>query len=422
MMATTQISKALWKVSKTLYKEEEKRRKDAARQQKADRDRRRRAIRETSLVEAVFAVMEEAVDKATGGGSLPTSVRNLYYQVRPLIQRYTSKELRYEYFSQDLLPRYQEEHGPIPDLYYDPRGVLYEAHTGKAVPLGTREVEEYRFPAWLFDKILYIEKKGLWPVLQAARIAERYDMAVVAAEGYATEAARILFEHAEQDRDYQLFVLHDADPHGYNIARTLREETRRMPGHSVDVVDLGLKLEEALDMGLQTEEFTRKKELPERLLPRLTETEWAYFEGVPTGPKSWICERVELNAMTSLQLVEYIERKLKENDVRGKVIPPGDELPKLTKELYEQQMSEWVDDALADLMSGIKRQLADEFANTYEPESAEQWITEGFRDDDVRSWREVLDSKLRVLLYKDNAEALKDAFWERITKAVKRAT
>src|SRR5215213_7244751 len=113
-MATTQISKALWKVSKTLYKEEEKRRKNAARQQKADRDRRRRAIRETSLVEAVFTVMEEAVDKATGSGSLPTSVRNLYYQVRPLIQRYTSKELRYEYFSQDLLPRYQEEHGRSP--------------------------------------------------------------------------------------------------------------------------------------------------------------------------------------------------------------------------------------------------------------------------------------------------------------------
>src|SRR5215211_5002789 len=289
-MATTQISKALWKVSKTLYKEEEKRRKDAARQQKADRDRRRRAIRETSLVVAVFAVMEEAVDKATGSGSLPTSVRNLYYQVRPLIQRYTSKELRYEYFSQDLLPRYQEEHGPISGLYYDPRGVLYEPHTDEAVPLGTRE-EEYRFPSWIFDKILYVEKKGLWPVLQAARIAERYDMSVVAAEGYANEAARVLFGNAEQDRDYQLFVLHNADPHGYNIARTLREETRRMPGYAVDVIDLGLKLEEALDMNLQTEEFTRKKELPETLVPYLTETERAYFEGAQTGRKSWVCER-----------------------------------------------------------------------------------------------------------------------------------
>ena len=419
-MATTQISKALWKATKTLYKEEERRRKDAARQQKADRDRQRRAIRETSLVEAVFAVMEEAVEKATCNGSLPTSVRNLYYQVRPLIQRYTGKELRYEYFSQDLLPRYQEEHGPITGLYYDPRGVLYEPHTGRAVPLGTREVEEYRFPAWLFDKILYVEKKGLWPVLRTARIAERHDMAVVAAEGYANEAARVLFGNAEQDRDYQLFVLHDADPHGYNIARTLREATRRMPGHSVDVVDLGLKLDEALAMGLQTEEFTRKKELPERLLPRLTEIERAYFEGERTGRKSWICERVELNAMTSLQLIEYIERRLKENGVRGKVIQPGDELPDLTKGLYEQTISAWVDYALDDLMSGIKRQLADEFANSLGLEHARQWIVEGLEKDDARSWSGALGSKLQALLYEEHTDALNDALQRRITEAVRR--
>jgi len=274
------VSEAMWAATKTLHKEEEKRRRDAARQEKAARNRQRSTEgREPSLKEAVFAVLEEAVEKATGGGSLPTSARNLYYQVRPLIQLYTSKELEYPYFSQDLLTQYQDVHGPIEGLYYDPRGILYEPHTGKAVSLGTREVDAYNFPAWLYDKILYVEKKGLWPVLQQVRLAERYDMAVVAAEGYASSAARTLFANAETDRDYQLFVLHDADPHGYNIARTLREETARMPGYSVDVIDLGLSLEEAFDMGLQEEKFTRKKKLPESLLPHLNETEFAYFEG-----------------------------------------------------------------------------------------------------------------------------------------------
>jgi hypothetical protein len=41
-----------------------------------------------------------------------------------------------------------------------------------------------------------------------------------------------------------------------------------MPGYSVDVIDR-LDLEEALEMGLQKEEFTRKKKLPESLLPHL---------------------------------------------------------------------------------------------------------------------------------------------------------
>lgn len=104
---------------------------------------------------------------------------------------------------------------------------------------------------------------------------------------------------------------------------------RRMPGHSVDVIDLGLKLDEALEMGLQTEEFTRKRELPASLLPSLTQTERTYFGGVRVGRRSWVGRRVEINAMTSPQLVEYVERKLGEAGARGKVIPPDDELARL---------------------------------------------------------------------------------------------
>lgn len=395
------ISEAMWGATKTLYKEEEKRRRDAARQAKAARNRQRNPEdREPSLKDAVFAVLEEAVEKATGGGSLPTSARNLYYQVRPLIQLYTSKELEYTYFSQDLLTQYQEEHAPIEGLYYDPRGILYEPHTGEAVPLGTREVDAYTFPVLLYDKILYVEKKGLWPILQQVRLAERYDMAVVAAEGYASSAARVLFANAETDRDYQLFVLHDADPHGYNIARTLREETARMPGYSVDVIDLGLGLEEALDMGLQEEEFTRKKKLPESLLPRLSETEFAYFKGRPAGPKSWICKRIELNAMTSPQLVEYIERKLEEAESRGKVVPLEGELPGLTDEAARQQVGLWVEDMLEEILSvkDIKKRVADQFLGAIETDQAERWINEGFAKDRSLSWRTVLTNKLHELL------------------------
>lgn len=36
------------------------------------------------------------------------SAWNLFYQVRPLLQGYTDKELDYNYFSQSLLVQYQE--------------------------------------------------------------------------------------------------------------------------------------------------------------------------------------------------------------------------------------------------------------------------------------------------------------------------
>jgi DNA topoisomerase VI subunit A len=98
-----------------------------------------------------------------------------------------------------------------------------------AIPLGTREVESYAFPSRLYDKILFVERKDLWPVSQAAGLAEKYDRAIVAGEGYAIEVCRVLFAHADRGRKYELAVMHDADPHGYKIARTLREVTVRRP-------------------------------------------------------------------------------------------------------------------------------------------------------------------------------------------------
>src|SRR5262249_53963292 len=154
---------------------------------------------------------------------------------------------------------------------------------------------------------------------------ERYDMAIIAGEGYATEACRNLFQFAHKGK-YQLFVIHDADPWGYNIARTLREETKRMPGYDVDVKDLGLTLQEALDMGLEAEEFTRERAIPQGL--KLTDLERECFVGRQVTSKSWICKRVELNAFTSPGLIAYIVRRLDECKAIGKVIPPKNKLPK----------------------------------------------------------------------------------------------
>ena len=105
--------------------------------------------------------------------------------------------------------------------------------------LGTQQVADYDIPEWTYDKVLYVEKAGVGPALAAAGLAERYDMAVVLGQGYPVEACRELFARAE-GQEFRLFVLHDADPAGFNIARTLAEDTERMPDHSVELVDLGL--------------------------------------------------------------------------------------------------------------------------------------------------------------------------------------
>jgi hypothetical protein len=259
-------------------------------------------------------------------------------------------------------------------------------------------VDNYEFPSWVYDKILFIEKKGLWPILQAAKIAERYDMAIIAAEGYSTEAARTLFQSADKNRDYRLFVLHDADPYGYNIGRTLSEATRRMPDYSVEVVDLGLRFEEALSLGLEAEGFSRKTSLPKGL--SLTETERAAFEGQRVGQGQWICQRVELNAFSAPDFITFIERKLEESEATDKVIPPSSELLQLTEDLYHEAVSSLVRDKLDEMLSvdDIVQQLAESIRNDVALDGANQWIEQAFAKDDSLSWRSAVEQELHALL------------------------
>jgi len=397
------VARALAKVTKTIHREEKRRQKDAARQERAEKSRESTSSCDMPLTQAVPQVMMEAVRHATEDGRYPISAHSLYYVVRQKVQQYTSRDLESSYFEQDLLPDYQQKHRTItlkgkPVIYYESRGTLYEPHTGIEVPLGTREVEDYQFPFWLYDKILFVEKQGLWPVLKAARIAERYDMAIVAGEGYATEACRILMGNADRARKYQLFGFHDADPYGYNIARTLQEQTDRMPGHYATVIDLGLKLQDALDMGLAVETFTRRKALPQAL--ELTELEREYFEGTKVGSKSWKCRRVELNAFTSPALIGNVETELQKHGVRGKVIPPARELSVLVKQMHMEATARKVNEIVAGLMNTT--QWSTDIGHQLKPQfhlgEARRWINDEFAKDLSTSWRRAVELRLAEFL------------------------
>ena len=243
--------------------------------------------------------------------------------MRPLIQQYTDKELDYAYFSQTLLPEYERTVAPLPGLYYEARGALHHPHDDQVIPLGTREVEAYTPPPWQFDKVLYIEKEGLEAQLAPYRLGQRYDMAIIYGKGYAVTACRDLLARSDI-REMKIFVLHDADINGYDIARTLGEATRRMPNHSVDVIDVGLTVPQAIEFGLETEKFTRRKELPADL--ELDEDALEWFTGEPIqagyGKPHYECPRCELNAFSSDELAEFIETGLQRHGATTKLVPP----------------------------------------------------------------------------------------------------
>ncbi|MCL0058731.1 hypothetical protein M1O47_03520 [Dehalococcoidia bacterium] len=312
---------------------------------------------------AVFHVMKEAASKASANFTLPYSVRQLYYQVRPLIQDYTSKELNYVYFTPPLVTEYEEIYGPLQGLIYEPRGHLIEPHRDIEVPLGTVDVAGYEIPDYEYDKILYIEKEGFNQIFDTVKLGQRYDMALMTAKGFATRAAKLLLSHAS-GKDIAILAAHDADISGYEIVRTLKNETRTTRGMNIDVIDLGLTVKEALDMGLVSENVVIQKEPSHELLYRLTSEEREFLLGTHSYYKARQGKRVELNAMTTGQLITWLEDRLKDFGLQTKVLPPAgvveDELKNAIESKLDDDVRQMVKKAIEELLGAAIADIEEE--------------------------------------------------------------
>jgi hypothetical protein len=316
--------------------------------------------RSTSQKEAAEQVMEEAYMVTSANGTLPALARQVMYQARPKIQELTGgRRLDDQYFCQTLLPNYIEEYGVDWDVVFDARGHFEEPYAGgKIIPLGTLEVRSYlkqireaKFegaslkgpkvstlgPDGCFSAVLFIEKEGFTPLFDRVKLAERYDLAIMSTKGVSVTAARSLVDQMCGDHDLPLLVLHDFDVAGFTILDTLRRDTRRYQfENDITVIDLGLRLADVQEMGLQSESAAATKSSASTIRDRLLRC------GASGDEAEYLLhERVELNAMHSAQLVAFVERKLAEHGIK-KVVPKRDRLDKAyrlfhrSKELREQ--------------------------------------------------------------------------------------
>ena len=228
-----------------------------------------------SLKEAAAEIMPDAYDKVSGNGSLPANARQIMYAARGHIQKVTGQELNSNYFTQNLLPNYVMETGVVWDVVYDARGHFNEPHTGHGFGIGTLEVRDYLKgfhepaiteagisqakaevfgPSGNFGAVLFIEKEGFAPLLKAARIADRFDLAIMSTKGMSVVAARALADEMCFEYDIPLLLLHDFDKSGFSIAGTLQRDTRRYEfKNSITTIDLGLGLDDVIEMELESE-------------------------------------------------------------------------------------------------------------------------------------------------------------------------
>lgn len=320
---------------------ERKKIRDSTRGERAMERWMRGVRRDPSIKEAAFEVMVEAYEKASGGGQFPVTARQVMYAARPLILAHTEKPLGKDfaaYFTQNLLPAYtrgRPEQTARWDVIYDARGHLSEPHTNRVVSLGTLEVRRYladarnvtlqndvfvkplnlsyptHGPVNRYKHVLFVEKEGFNGILAAARIADRFDIAIMSTKGYSSTAARSLVEALHGTR---MFVLHDFDKDGLGILHTLRHDTERYQFRSPpDVVDLGLRLTDVEAEDLDAEPVSYRRET-RRTLRRYGATADELEFLVDRG------QRVELNAFTSDRFVVWLERKLTAHGAK-KLIP-----------------------------------------------------------------------------------------------------
>lgn len=340
-MDATKIKSALTSVTKT-YTSMRKKEERAGRRHRSRYDYM--YSNRITVKEVAWEVMEAAYLKASANGTLPANARQIMYAARgPILQQADKDSFDDAYFTQVLLPQYVEEHPEETaswDVIYDARGHITEPHTKKEVALGTLEVRGYlndiathtvdglatapfdlefptRGPANRFGAVLFIEKEGFMPLFRAVDLANRYDIAIMSTKGLSVTASRALIDNMCGDSNIPLLVLHDFDKSGFSILGTLKRDTPRYCWRNrIQVIDLGLRLQDVSDEGLESEPvYYRGSNWKNRVNLRRNdarpdEIEFLIDDG----------QRVELNAFASDDLVAFIEAKLKKHGIK-KIVP-----------------------------------------------------------------------------------------------------
>jgi hypothetical protein len=293
---------------------------------KAIRKSRNPTGKSGSQKDVVLDNLEDVIALVSGPDHYRFNARQLFYALRPIVMDETGEELKIGNFT-SILDAYEAEHGEIPLMYREPRGSITHPHRAETITLGTLMVEEYERPAWNFHQLLYIEKEGALEALKQNRWLERHDCAVMSSKGFSTRAARDLIDKlVEHDEPVEVFCVHDADAAGSMIYQTLQEATRAREARKIKIVNFGLEPWEAVAMGLEVETVEAKQQ-------RKPVAEYvADYDGdidPPDDADDWAewlqTHRVELNAMTTPQLIAWLDQKMDESS-EGKLIPPDDVL------------------------------------------------------------------------------------------------
>ena len=236
-------------------------------------------------------------------------------------------------------------------------------------------------PGDRYGAVLFIEKEGFEPLLRAARIAERFDVAVMSTKGMSVIAARVLVDRLSA-AGVKILVAHDLDISGIRIFGTLGSDSNRYQfSHRPDIRRLGLTLDQARAMELQWEQQDMRGD-PDRVLEGLR------AHGASEDELVFLANgrRVELNAMPTDQFIAWIENGLRAQDV-SKVIPSASIVEQRARELIALQH---IQNDAAEIEQAARRHAA-----TVElPVDLVERMQQQFQRDQLLPWEDALAAAL----------------------------
>jgi hypothetical protein len=332
--------------------------------------------------DVVLENLDEVIAEVSGDGAYRFNQRQLLYKLRPIVHNELGENLSTSNFSR-IVTDYEAERGEIRGMYREPRGSIYHPHNAETITLGDLMVEKYERPEWLYNKVVYIEKEGFSEALKAVRWPERHDCMPISSKGFTTRAARDLVDKlAAHDEPVTIFCVHDADAHGTMIYQTFQEATKARGARKVKIVNLGLEPWEAIAMGLEIE--TVPAEERRRAVAN-------YACNHPGDWEEWLqTHRVELNAMTTPQFIEWLHGKMAAYD---KLIPPAAVLDAELDERIEARVRAAIAERIL-REAGLENQVATAIAALLRPSAAvlAEGIRRLFRQQPDREWRDHVEA------------------------------
>jgi hypothetical protein len=348
-------------------------------------------------------ILPKAYTFVAGARRLSVSQRQLFYAARDEFLGLTGREITWENFKTVLRKYLQRPETESWKITRDPRGMFWEPHTRREVPVGTIRIDGYlsemaqppdstpdfafaaKFPTCgpvnRFQAILYIEKEGFNPLFREVQLAERFDIAIMSCKGQSVIAARKLVDRLCHERGIPLLVLHDFDKYGFSICQCISkvswaaEEADRVVykfQNKINVVDLGLRLEDVKKWGLKPERCTFSGTFDGGC--HITQDEKDYLRGG---------QRVELNAFASEAFITFVEEKLRWAGIKKKFVPDDQTLKAAFQRAH----------LIAEMNAMVKnaREAAEEAASALKvPKTLRSKIRNGLRTNPEKPWDTVL--------------------------------